>query len=128
MAIQSPGKVLAYNAETAVTAFRAVKAGSTPGDEVVHCTAPTEVPVGVAQFDADAGRNVDVAMLDSGSILKMVASAAIAAGAEVAVTTGGKIVTASAASSHYVIGHAEVAAGADGDVIPVRIDAGFVKA
>ena len=84
--------------------------------QVALCDTLGEKMDGVLQNDPDAqGRAATV--WGVGSVSKVVASAAIAAGASVTTAASGKAVTA--ASGHYIAGTALDAASADGEVISV---------
>jgi len=83
---------------------------------VAHAADDSAVIVGVAGFDALSGEPLTIYPL-AASIQKLVASAAIAAGARVVAEDLGKIQTI--ASKTNPIGVALEAAAADGDVIDV---------
>lgn len=110
-----------YISGAAILINRACKLDSTEG-RVVPATAIADVFQGVALTACTAaGQTVS---LQKRGKAKMVASAAIALGAQVMITASGagKISTAAGATAHS-IGQALQAAGADGDVIEVDLDA-----
>lgn len=96
-------------------------------DQVDVATAVTDKIVGVAAEACAAGnttpQNIGVWPLVTGTTVQVIASAAISAGAYVAVTTGGQVVTAAAKNAtgnttiSYQLGFVNEAAGASGDVI-----------
>lgn len=85
----------------------------------------TVLPVGVAQdYPAvTAGQSVRVRV---SGVTKAIAGAAITVGALLKANASGQVVTASAlgATNEYIIGQAETAATASGDVISVRLNIG----
>jgi hypothetical protein len=93
--------------------FRAVKLDA--NGNVIAIAAITDVPFGILQDVAVAGRAVPVAV---GGIVKCKAGASIAAGAPVAVKADGSLQTA--VSTQYVIGTARYAAALN-DVFAVNI-------
>jgi len=104
----------------AIGIFRAVVLDSVQG-QVVASSAITQSPVGIAmQSAAGAGETIPVQTFGDA---KCVASDAIAIGAQVMCTaTGaGKVVTAAGATARS-IGIALEAAGADNDIITVRLN------
>jgi len=103
-----------------VQAFRFVRL--TAAQTIDRCSAITQVPIGVVM------ENVDVAKVATGKvaadvrlmgIARVVASAAIAVGAEVSTAADGRAVTA--ATTSRVAGIALQAAGAGGDQIDVLL-------
>jgi hypothetical protein len=87
-------------------------------DTVVVATAGTDE---VVAFAASAGSAGDYVAVQEGIVQYGIASAAISAGAKLAATTGGKLVTTTT-DGHIVVGYAKEAAGADGDLFQfVRI-------
>lgn len=89
----------------------------TAAQTVSACDAITDVAIGVLQNDPNAaGQPAEVAILGTA---KVVAGAAIAAGARVAPTAAGKAQTAVA--TQYPCGIALDAAAADGDVIEILL-------
>ena len=82
-------------------------------DQTANATAAI---LGVLQNDPAAGRAATVAVA---GVTKLVAAAAIAAGAEIAVQTGGKCRTAS--TGLRIHGVALTASAADGDIIEVLL-------
>lgn len=111
-------------AEAALTTrFLLMKQGT--ADNQVNICGAADVPIGVCTDEvatADiAAVPVNVQLLNSDMTLKMVASAAIAAGAQLEPAASGKVVTLvlGAGTTSYIIGVALTAAAADGDVIEV---------
>ena len=84
----------------------------------------TEPPVGTTGIDGGvaSGEKVDVLLMNAPGTRLLTAGAAITAGAAVAVTTDGKVITAT--SENYIFGVALEAAAADGAVIEVLPAAG----
>lgn len=96
-----------------------VTPGTDPAREVALCGA-TDEPSGVADDAAAAG--TDVSVLPFGSATKtrlMVASKAIAAGARIYTTAGGKV-TDTAVNNSWLVGKSWSPAGADLDEIEVE--------
>lgn len=95
--------------------------------EVDIASAVTDKIVGTAAEACAAGnvtkQNISVHPLINGTTVEVIASTAITAGAYVAVTTGGKVVTAAAKSAtgnttlSKQLGWVNEAAAADGDVV-----------
>ena len=77
----------------------------------------SDVPLGVCIDTPDAGDSVGVDLLGLGSLTKrVVASAEIVVGAELAAAAGGKVVTLPTdAGTYYVVGRAFTAASGDGE-------------
>ena len=101
------------------------KVGTAPGTQVKICT-DGDVPLGVLQDEATAADVTDasprtVALLGvTPGTIKMVASAAITAGAKVYTEDGGKVQPITvAAGTYYEVGTALTAASTDGDEIEV---------
>ena len=109
-----PGAKVTFTASADVTGGRLV--ALTGGYSVGPAGADSAAVVGVAAFDATAGSDVTVYTRASG-VQRLVASAAIAAGAQVISATAGKIATVGAGTNP--IGLALEAASADLDVIDV---------
>jgi hypothetical protein len=108
-----------YDAAAVITKFRAVKFSAE--ETVTPVTAATDVPVGIAQFDvsaAELAKGKGVLVRGYGAS-EMEASAAIAVGALVAMTTNGRAVTAVA--TNRVIGVCEEAAANAGERIRVKL-------
>lgn len=82
--------------------------------EVIMPTANSRV-IGVLTNGGEEGQNVGV-MCEPGALIEIAASAAIAAGADIATTAAGRAVTASGVTTQ-VLGVALEAATADGDLI-----------
>lgn len=111
-------------AEVALTErFLLVKQGT--ADNQVNICGAADVPLGVCTDEvatADiAAVPVNVQSFNSDLTLKMVASAAIAAGAQLEPAASGRVVTLvlGAGTTSYIIGTALTPAGAAGDVIEV---------
>lgn len=109
------GFIKTFVAGAAVTARRIVKFDGS--GNVVAAAADTDMFIGVSDgLDIASGERIDVIM---GGQPKVVASAAIAAGALVSSAADGRAKTAEAGDS--VIGFAVEAAGAAGDVITIHL-------
>jgi hypothetical protein len=93
---------------------------STAGQYVVT-TGNTDIPVAVLRTGATSGLGIEMYLLEQGKIVPMVASAAINLGAKVSPAASGKVVTDDAGAGDTIVGIAVEAAGADGDVIGVRV-------
>lgn len=78
-------------------------------------------PVGTLQNLPAAGEGVLFQPIKDGDTIPMIASAAIAAGAEVTPTTTGRIVTNAGPIGAHILGHATEAAGANGDLIGIFV-------
>lgn len=101
-------------------------------DEVDLASAVTDKIVGTAAEACAAGnvtkQNITVFPLITGSTLQVIASTAITAGAYVAVTTGGKVVTAATKSAtgnttlSKQLGWVNEAAAADLDVVEMVVE------
>ncbi len=111
-----------YLADAAITTrFFLVKLGTDSGHVAVCAGAATvDEVIGVCTDESAAAEDpVNVHLLGAGTgTHKMVAGAAITAGAKLMSATNGKVITATT-GSNYVIGKALTAAAADGDVIEV---------
>ena len=114
---QIPG----YSAEADLTGnqYFAVKQGAARLG-VVAVAATTDRPLGVLQNTPDDG---EVAEIMVQGRTKMVASAAIALGAPVSVSANGRAASVAYGTdtTRYVIGYAEQAAAAAGDIIEVYL-------
>lgn len=112
------GNVTKLTDAAIATRFLCVKIGS-DADHIAVCSAVTDVPIGICTDEADAAEEpVNVALFGSAeNTRKVVAGAAINAGALVATMASGKVQTAVA--TQYPIGRAITAAAADGDVIEI---------
>lgn len=92
---------------------------------VTGATSNTVLPIGIAQDGpaVTAGQSVRVRV---SGYSKAIAGAAITYGALLKCNGSGQVVTASAlgATNEYIIGQAETAATASGDVITVRLNIG----
>lgn len=108
------GPVVTFTASADVTGGRVV---AVTGDRTVaQAGADSAASVGVAARDAKNGEQVAVYVLP-GAVHKLVASAAIAAGARVITATAGKVATIGAGVN--AVGLALTAASAADDVIEV---------
>ncbi len=87
------------------------------GADTVNVSGASESAIGVLQNKPISGLAANVAGL--GSVSKITASAAIAAGVNIATAANGKAVTAGAGVD--VVGQAIEAAGADNDVISMLV-------
>jgi hypothetical protein len=111
---------LSFPVAAAVTAFCRVQYH--PAGTVSHAGA-TEYGIGVAQkTQSTVGQEVEIRGYDQGT-LKMVASGAIAAGAEVFAAAGGKI----AATGTVKIGTARAAASGNNSIIEVIPHRGLIQ-
>lgn len=110
----APGAAVTFKASAAVTGGRlqAVTGAKTVAD----AGADSASIVGVAGFDAVTGEDVTV-YTRAGGVQRLVASAAIAAGAQVISAAAGKVATKGAGANP--IGIALQPAAADNDVIDV---------
>lgn len=118
MAYETPGFVTSIDAAADLSSsqFRVLQMTSTG---VTVATADTgQSFVGVLQNKPTAGRASTV--MCSG-ISRCVASGAIAKGARVTATTGGKVTSTGIAAGDMIIGIALEAATADNDIIPVLL-------
>lgn len=97
----------------AITRFARVILGS---GGTVTVAGASDKDIGTARDATASGENVTVTLLNKSGSAKHVASAAIAAGAEVEAAASGKIATK---ASGTAIGYALEAAAADGDIIEV---------
>ena len=109
-----PGAKVTFTASADVTGGRLV--ALTGAYAVAHAGADSAAVVGVAGFDAKTGDEVTVYTRASG-VQRLVASAAITAGAKVISAASGKAATIGAGTNP--IGLALTAASADLDVIDV---------
>lgn len=75
---------------------------------------------GVACWDAGVGQRVAIVVIESGDIVPIVASAALAANASVTSTADGRAVTADATASALGICLTGAAAGADAQILLTR--------
>lgn len=104
--------------------FRLVKLSA--ANTVVVATAATDTIIGILQNAPIPGDAARVTLLSAQGTAQVVASAAIAVGARITATTGGKAVTAVQAAAGAqpttsVAGVAIDAAAADGDLIEVML-------
>ncbi|UPA28284.1 MAG: DUF2190 family protein [Verrucomicrobiota bacterium] len=70
---------LTKNAQTALTAYRLVKIDPSNGDQVM-CAGPNDCAFGVTTDEAQAGEEVNIALLGCSSTLKITTSGAITSG------------------------------------------------
>lgn len=110
----SPG--ITFTADAAITAGQVVFV-SAPR-QVTPTAGASAAVIGVAATDAADGDNVTVLV---GGVVKVVASAAIAAGALVVSAAAGKVATIGANTFDKLIGRALTASAADGDIIELRL-------
>lgn len=125
--VVTPKNTRDCKAAEALTAGDIVKIKNVAGSKITvveKVTADTDVPFGVVAYDSarkvsySSGEIVNIAY--DYSIVKMEASAAINAGAEVmAVVSGMKVATAT--SGKVAFGQACIPAAAAGDLIPVML-------
>ncbi len=87
------------------------------GADTVNVSGVSESAIGVLQNKPTSGQAANVAAV--GSVSKITASAAIAAGVNIATAANGKAVTAGAGVD--VVGQAIEAAGADNDIISMLV-------
>lgn len=113
MATSKGGVIVSGLAAAALTKYQAVKMTS-GGFNVA--TANTDSAIGTVVDDTASGGTVSVALISTG-VVKGIASDAIARGAYVTTTTGGKWVTWSTGAGAKHI--AFTAAGADGDIFEI---------
>jgi hypothetical protein len=106
-----------------IAKYRLVVKSTAAVDAVAPGTAATAPIYGVTMGAIEDGKTGDI-QVEGRALVE--ASAAIAIGARVTGTTGGKGVTAGAAG--YFLGIAASAASADGDVIEVDIQQGVTPA
>jgi len=125
MAIKNLTAPKNFVADAAISVNRLVKIGAATLS--VTTAGAGERAIGVATEAVAAAGDPIAVECTPGAIVKCVASAAITLGAAVMAAAGGKVVTATAASTTLptdgtrinVLGTAMRAAGADGDVIEV---------
>lgn len=108
-----PGQAVTFKASAAVIGGRQVVV---TGDRTVGPAGADALAIGTAGFDAAVGQDVTVFLRGNG-VHGLIASGAIAAGAQVIAATGGKVATV--ASGTNPIGIALQAAAADMDVVDV---------
>lgn len=100
--------------------YSCIKDDSTGGQGVV-CTAKTDKVIGVSESQPGSGGELLVFIPNWGDEVTVVASAAIALGALVTATTGGKVVTDDAATGNFILGPViHKAATADADLCTIR--------
>lgn len=110
----TPGEKVTFSASAAVTGGRLVVVSG--AYTVAHAGADAANVVGVAAHDAAIGEDVTI-WTRAGGVQRLVASAAIAAGARVISAATGKAATIGAGANS--LGIALQAAAADNDVIDV---------
>jgi hypothetical protein len=104
-------------ADLSSSQYRFVKLDSTQ-NKVVVATSGTDKIIGVLLNAPKLGWEAKVGLLGGNGTYQIVASAAIALGAYLTATTGGKAVTTTTAGN-VVAGQALEAAAADGDLIEI---------
>jgi hypothetical protein len=115
------GRDKGYDAEAALTKYRAVKAGAT-AEGVAPIAANTDKALGVALFgvtSAEILRGKGATVREAG-IVEWEAGAAIAKDAAVTIDAAGRCVTA--ATTNRVYGRTRQAAALSGDVIAVAVN------
>jgi predicted RecA/RadA family phage recombinase len=110
-----PGQAITLAASAAITGGQLVVASGS--GTVAPAGADAANVIGVAGFDVATGEHVTVY---TGGVQRLIASAAIAAGAQVISAVGGEIATRGAGTNP--IGVALTAAAADQDVIDVFVN------
>jgi hypothetical protein len=115
--VTSRERTFIAGADLSSSQYRYVKLHSTQ-NQVVVATAGTDKIIGVLLNAPKSGWEARVGLLNGAGTYQIVASAAIALGAYVTATTGGKAVTTTTAGN-VVAGEALEAAGADGDLIEI---------
>ena len=113
---QSPTIVLKASAD--LTAVQGIAFGVSSGKAALPSAGANAIGVAIISQDANIKSGEDI-VLQIKDVGKMVASAAIAVGAEVSVTNAGKAKTAE--SGEFILGTALTAATAAGDLISVQI-------
>jgi hypothetical protein len=113
--LHSVGSTFVAAADLSAQQFRFMR--QTAAFAVNVCAASTDVPVGVLQNKPLAGEAVDLGLIGT---TKVVAGAAIAAGAEVMSDAQGRAITATGAGNS-VFGRAVSAATAAGQIIELLI-------
>jgi hypothetical protein len=117
-----------YLIQAAVNKFLPVKHGSA-NETATPATAGTDLIAGfiqetVSAADVTSGRVANVRVM---GITRAIAGAAITRGADVMITTGGKVITATA--TNRIIGQAQFSVAADNDHVDVLLDLpGTIKA
>ena len=123
-----PNPILAksHNAEAAIPAYRLVKLGAAV-NSVVLAAAATDLTCGVShEVTAAIGERVDVNKI---GIAYVEAGAPIARGAPITSDGTGRGVTAApaAGANNRIVGFAEEAAAAAGDIINVLLAPGYIQ-
>lgn len=110
----------AFTLESTLIKYRACKTGTVTG-AVTAITATTDIVKGISVEDGATGENHGIAQ--SGGRVLVEAGAAIAAEAEVMIDSVGRVITwtASAGTNVLCLGRVLEAAGASGDVVPLRL-------
>lgn len=124
MSYQVPGfkpGVLTASADLSAKQWLFVKVSG--AGTVTVCAASTDVPVGVLQNKPTSGQEAEI---DMDGITKVVAGAAVSAGAEVMSDANGKAITAATAGNR-IAGVALSAAGGAGEIIAIKLYAGAPK-
>jgi hypothetical protein len=122
----NPGFTKTYNAVANISAYTLVKPSGVNDGEVVPAAAATDPILGVAQnVDVLNGQQVDVIHEDSANVLL---GGTVAAGDPItsnASAQGVKAVPA-AGSNNRIVGFA-LTSGVSGDIIPVKLQLGFMQ-
>lgn len=124
MSYQSHGfkvGVLTASADLSSSQFLFVKASGV--GTVAVCAASTDAPIGVLQNKPTSGQEAEIV---NGGITKVVAGAAVTAGAEVMSNASGQAITAATAGNR-IAGVALETATASGQIIAVLLYAGAPK-
>lgn len=119
MAVYNDSPKVTYTASGAIPAYRLVKRGASG---VVSLAATTEKPIGVTEYTVADGDPVEVVLLNAPGRVKMMAGGAIAENAAVycmGSTTGAGRIDDAVVSNEYLVGYADEAATAAGDIITV---------
>ena len=110
----APG--ITFTADAAITAGQVLYVSA--ARQVTPTAGANAAVIGIAAHDAADGDKVLVLV---GGVVKVVASAAISAGALVVSAAAGKVATIASNTFDKLIGRALTAASDDGDVIEVRL-------
>jgi hypothetical protein len=110
----TPG--ITFTADAAITAGQVLYVSA--ARQVTPTAGANAAVIGIAAHDAADGDKVLVLV---GGVVKVVASAAISAGALVVSAAAGKVATIASNTFDKLIGRALTAASDDGDVIEVRL-------
>lgn len=122
----NPGFTKTYNATANISAYTLVKPSGVNDGEVQPASAATDAILGVAQnVDVLSGQQVDVIHEDSANVLL---GGTVAAGDPITSDANAKGVKAvpAAGTNNRLVGFALVA-GVSGDIIPVKVQLGFMQ-